>query len=484
MNQNFSGYLKLFSESENQKILVKGTWGLEKESQRINLSGELALTPHPEAFGDKLSNPYITTDFSESQLEFITPPFASIEQSYDFLLNLHNKAGKALKNELIWPLSMPPRLPDEEKIPIAKFNNNPKGKEQEIYRKGLALRYGKKMQMICGIHYNFSLADEFLDLLYNQQSNKISEQEFINQLYFSLARNFLRYKWLLIYLFGASPSFDSSYKVLAKESKFIKEVIPKELHFISNFKKYATSLRVSPFGYSSKIQGKNHISYNSLEEYIRGLRQLLNTPCKEYLDLGLLANGEPLQLNANILQKESELYSPIRFKQQLHEGENSLDALEKRGIRYIEIRVLDLNPFEKTGLSLSQLYFLHVFILFCLFEENRPISKEDSEIININQQLVAFAGRKTDLMLYDDKRKKQSLHELGNKIFDKLESIAFLMDQGINDHKYRQSVQKEKEKLYDISLLPSSLIENEMKNKQESFIEFGLRWAKKHALEG
>ncbi|HOQ17593.1 MAG TPA: hypothetical protein PLC16_09115 [Defluviitaleaceae bacterium] len=144
MNQNFSGYLKLFSESENQKILVKGTWGLEKESQRINLSGELALTPHPEAFGDKLSNPYITTDFSESQLEFITPPFASIEQSYDFLLNLHNKAGKALKNELIWPLSMPPRLPDEEKIPIAKFNNSPKGKEQEIYRKGLALRYGKK----------------------------------------------------------------------------------------------------------------------------------------------------------------------------------------------------------------------------------------------------------------------------------------------------------------------------------------------------
>lgn len=479
MNQNFANYIELFSNRENRKLLVKGYWGLEKESQRVLSSGELALTPHPKAFGDKLTNPYITTDFSESQLEFITPPFESIEKSYDFLCELHNKANKILDNELLWPLSMPPKLPDEKLIPIAKFNNSPQGKEQEIYRKGLALRYGKKMQMICGVHYNFSFSDRLLDLLYQQKTLKIPKQEFINDLYFSLGRNFLRYKWLLIYLFGASPSFDSSYNsVLTKELEIIKHCCPQDLNFVDKYEQYATSLRLSRFGYSSTLQGKYSISYNSLKEYILGLRKLLNTPCKEYLKLGTVINGEITQLNTNVLQKESEFYSPIRFKQYLNKGENSLDALEKRGVKYIEIRILDLNPFEKTGLSLSQLYFLHVFMIFCLFEENKAISEEELTEINLNHHLVALSGRRSDLVLYDYNSKIKSLTDYGTETFKKLEIVALLMDKAVKDNKYTKSVLKEKEKLFDVSLLPSSLIYNETKNNNETFLEFGLRCAK------
>lgn len=480
MNHNFKDLVKIFSNNENQKLLVQGHWGLEKETLRILYSGKLSLSPHPKDFGDKLSNPHITTDFSESQLELITPPFKSIKETFDFLKNLQRKVENILNNELLWPLSMPPKLPEEKIIPIAKFNTTPEGKENEIYRKGLSLRYGKKMQMISGIHYNFSFSAEFLEFLYQQENSNIQKQKFVNDLYFSLGRNYLRYKWLLIYLFGASPSFDPSFcSVLAKELEVIKHCCPQCCNCIDNYEQYATSLRVSRFGYSSTIQRQYSVSYNNLSEYIIGLRTLLNTPCKEYLDLGTSINDERVQLNSNILQKESEFYSPIRFKQNLRKGENSLDALEIRGIKYIEIRIIDLNPFEKISLSLSQLYFLHVFMIFCLFEQNRYIDNNELEKINLNHHLVALSGRKPDLMLYDYNGKITSLKNIGNKIFEKLEIIASIMDIATNNNYYTKSVLTEKQKISNISLLPSSIIQKEMKEHNETFLDFGLRWAKK-----
>lgn len=264
----FSDFSGLFNNEKTIKLLKEGIWGIEKESHRVTPKGELALTDHPAEFGDKLDNPYITTDFSESQIELITPPLNSIEKTYDFLKKLNKEVEFELKNEFLWPLSMPPRLPGEDDIPIAKFNYSKEGLEKEIYRKGLSLRYGKKMQMISGIHYNFSFGENLLDYLYTKSGFIKGKQNFINEIYFRVARNYLRYRWLLIYLFGASPSIDQTYfPVIQKELNIIEKCCPQYCSIINDYKKYATSLRVSRFGYSGKIPANHLVLFNNLEEY-------------------------------------------------------------------------------------------------------------------------------------------------------------------------------------------------------------------------
>ncbi|MFZ5988522.1 MAG: glutamate--cysteine ligase [Bacillota bacterium] len=476
MNWNFITMSDLFNGKGKRKLMLAGNWGLEKESQRVTPLGDLALTDHPSSFGDKLENPYITTDFSESQLELITPPFKSIEETYESLKKLQLEAEKGINDELLWPLSMPPRLPDEDKIPIAKFNSA--GKEKEIYRNGLALRYGKKMQMISGIHYNFSFSDEMIDLLYERLSKGMERQHFVNWVYFALIRNYLRYRWLLIYLFGASPVIDPTYyPVIYKELKLVSKCCPECCNVIDKYEQYSTSLRVSRFGYSSTNQGRYNIYYTSMEEYIKGLDRLLAMKSKKYIKLGVYKDGIQIQLNENILQKESEFYSSIRPKQILEKGETQLEALRKRGVKYLEVRILDLNPFEKVGISIEQLYFLQVFMLFCLFEESKPITKIEYEKINKNHHLAALCGRKPRLKLYKYDNGTAALKEWGNEIFDKLKRIAELMDQSTSGSKYLKCVANEYQKLTNPELLPSSLILMEMKENNETYLDFGVRRA-------
>lgn len=479
MNWTFSHLSNLISNPDRHKLLLEGNWGLEKEAHRTTLYGDLALTDHPLAFGDKLENPYITTDFSESQLELVTPTFQSVEDTYGFLKILQEKVEKVLDNELLWPLSMPPRLPDEEKIPIAKFNDTSKGMEQDIYRRGLALRYGKKMQMISGLHYNFSFSDQMLDFLYDQFGTGKEKQSFINEVYFSLARNYLRYRWLLIYLFGASPAIDPTfYSVLNRELEVVRICCPACCSNENRYEQYATSLRVSRFGYSNTIQREYNVSYNGLKEHIQGLRTLMETPSKKYKKLGTVKSGQTVQLNSNILQKDSEFYSSIRFRQNAYRGETQLDALERRGVKYVEVRILDLNPFEKLSISLEQLYFMQVFVLFCLFEHSQFIDDSELKKINTNHHLVALSGRKPNLMLHKYDGSMILLKDWGDNILEKLKSIASLMDQATDGNRYVACVLNERKKVEDLSLLPSSLIYKEMREKNESHLDFGVRRAK------
>lgn len=481
MYWDFNHLSSLFKDIDKSKLLLDGNWGLEKECQRVTPSGDLALTAHPSVFGDKLKNPKITTDFSESQLELITPPFKSIEETYEYLKKIQVRVENTLDNELLWPLSMPPKLPEEDKIPIARFSNTPEGKEKEIYRTGLALRYGKKMQMISGIHYNFSFGDGMLDYLFEYLGEGKTRQAIIDEIYFSLSRNYLRYRWLLIYLFGASPSAHYTfYPVLGKELETVLKCCPECCNIIGRHEKYSTSLRVSRFGYSNSMPYKHITHYNNLQEYVDGLRKLLSARSKKFSKLGVFKDGQQLQLNDHILQKESEFYSSIRPKQVVHKGETQLEALESGGVKYLEVRIFDLDPFEKVSISIKQLYFLQVFMLFCLFEQSRPISYIELEKINKNHHLTALSGRKRNLKLYNYKNGQIPLKKWSIEIFQKLGTIAALMDQGTGSNIYQASIDNEFKKIMNPLLLPSSKIGNEMKENGEDYLTFGLRRAAKN----
>jgi glutamate--cysteine ligase len=500
MNWNFSEISESILKENKGKLLVEVNFGLEKENQRVLSNGELALTQHPMEFGDKLENERITTDFSESQIEIITPPCNSAEEVYEELMRINTEVENSIGDELLWPLSMPPKLPDEDNIPIATFADTENGKYKEIYRKGLAIRYGKKMQMISGIHYNFSFGEGMINYLYKKFGENTDKHLFNNQIHFQVARNFLRYSWILIYLFGASPSCHQSYfSVINKEIDVIHDCCPRCAKIIKNadantltednnpnkfshvcvaqMNKYATSLRVSRFGYSNSLKSMN-IYFNSLEEYSEKIRKMISTEDEEYLKLGLYQDGSQIQLNRNILQNENEFYSSIRLKQPLKSGETPLDALENRGVEYVELRILDLNPFEKLGLSLEQMKFIHIFMLFCLFEPSPLMTEIEHSNINANHHLVSLFGRKENLKLQNYDNKTVTLKSWAEELFEKFITIANFIYTSTGDNNYIKTVEKEKLKLNDISLLPSERINREMESNNENYLEFGIKCAK------
>lgn len=480
---NFDQISVMFSGLTGEQLL-NGNWGIEREAQRVTAQGELALTTHPSAFGSKLYNNRITTDFSESQLELITPPFPSIKKAYDYLGDLHNQVERELKDEYMWPLSMPPRLPEDDKIPIARFGDSWEGREKEIYRMGLATRYGKKMQMISGIHYNFSFGEKLINTLYGQFGTSVQKQDFVDIVYFATARNYLRFRWLLVYLFGASPSFDPSYSpVVYQELEKIRQCCPECCDPVNNYEQYATSLRVSRFGYADSVRGRDSVSYNSKAGYIQDIRRLMALRSHKFGKIGLFRNGVQIQLNSNILQKESEFYSSIRLKQVAEKGESQLDALESRGVKYAEVRILDLNPYEKEGISLNEMRFLHIFMLLCLFEQSNFLQEGELKILNMNHHLIALSGRKQGLTLYRFNGRRIQMNEWCRDIFERLGIIAKLLDAAQGGGVYQECIAAEYEKVVHPSLLPSSLMQQDMKIRGESFIRFGLRKAMEHGMQ-
>lgn len=479
MQWNFSQIRESIINNKKAQLLTEGNFGLEKESQRIIESGDLSLTPHPAVFGDKCGNPRITTDFSESQIEMVTPVFNSVEEVYESLKEIQEEVEVGIGDELLWPLSMPPRLPEEDLIPIARFPKTEECQIKEIYRKGLALRYGKKMQMISGIHFNFSYSENMINFLYKHWKSGEGKREFRDKIYFAVARNFLRYRWLLIYLFGASPSCDYTYyPVICRQLKEMEKSYSSCDGAIENLEQFATSLRVSRFGYSDTVQNGHSLYFNGMEEYNRELSRILAMESPEYLKLGIYRNGEQVQLNGNLLQSESEFYSSIRLKQNVVRGESQLEALTKRGVKYLEVRIIDLDPFEKVGISLEQLYFLQVFMVYCLFENSKPITKEEYNEMNSNHQLTAIFGRKKDLMLHRYDGQMISLKTFAESILEKCRYIAELMDKDSGSSKYKDSVEKQCLKLMDKNLLPSERIYQATKYRGDSFVKFGVRQAK------
>ena len=456
---NYERMLQYFSGPEASELLAAGKWGLEKESQRVKPTGDLALTDHPAAFGDKLIHPRITTDFAESQLELITPPLDSIQGAHDSLIAIHDEVEAGLGEELLWPLSMPPRLPTEDLIRVASFNDSDEGREKEAYRHELAARYGKKMQMISGLHVNFSFPDELLVAFGKHAGIPGSDREIKDELYFAVTRNFLRYRWLLIYLFGASPSIDPSYdSILCDELAVIEACCPACCSKTSQYERYATSMRVSRFGYSNTQRKTQMVSFNSMAEYLATFRKQLGKTFK----------------------KESEFYSSIRLKPHpADSGESQLDALQRRGVNYLELRIMDLDPYQREGIGVHSLFFIHLFLLYCLFEPSPPISAKEFEVINENHHMVSLFGRKPGLKLRKADDRTVKLQVWAEEILGKIERIAPLLHPE-KDSIYRAVLNKEKRKVRDPSLIPSAVMQSEMAERNETFVQFGIRRAEEN----
>lgn len=458
--------LNNFQKNNQIMLLTDGNWGIEKEGQRVTLDGKLALSEHPAEFGDKQANPNITVDFSESQLELVTATYKTAEHAWVALLLLQRQANQVLNTryEYLWPLSMPPELPEEEYIPIARFAATARGREAEIYRRGLAERYGKKMQMISGIHYNYSLGDRLISYL-----NKLLKTD-KETLYCALARNFLRHRWLLVYLFGASPEADESYNsVICDELKRIKQEKPDCYEEISCLRKHATSLRVSRYGYSNVIEQNYSVSFDSLDQHIKDLSNLLDTKSERFANIGIYRGEQQIQLNENILQKENEFYSSIRLKGYSMPDMTALDALKTKGISHVEVRILDLNPYELAGVSLQQMYFMHTFLLMCLLDGAGPLTTAEVELANQKHHLIAMAGRKNFSNYIQE----------AEEVFSKLYHVAQTLDIASNGSRYTSVVHDEQLKLTESIRLPAVRMQLDRARNDWSYINFGMQQIKK-----
>lgn len=446
--------------------------GVEKESLRIDADGILAQTSHPRALGSALTHPHITTDYSEALLEFVTPVSNSIEDVLSCLNRIHTFVYQNIGDEKLWVNSMPCIVRGEESIRIAEYGTSNVGTMKNVYRRGLGYRYGKLMQAIAGIHYNFSLPESFWDAWLPWGIRKDQRQGQISEQYFCAIRNFHRYSWLLFYLFGASPAVCRSF-VEGRE------------HSLENFDEvtlhapYATTLRMSRLGYHNSAQGQINIGYNSPADFVRSLRKATDTSYPEYEKIGVKVDGEYRQLNTNMLQIENEYYAAVRPKRVTRSGERPTTALANRGVEYIEVRCIDLNPFNPVGLDADAMRFVDMFLLYCLFSPSPEISDAETEAIDFNQTEVAFRGRAPDLKLRNNGN-TVSFQDEASRLLNELDGVAEIFDSKLGCKDYGTSLNNAKTKLVESDKIPAAQILDEMRQDDDSFVEFALRKANEH----
>lgn len=449
--------------------------GLEKEALRIDRHGYLSKKPHPDKLGSSLVHPLITTDFSEAQLELVTGVHKSIEGCMQEMEEIHRFVYDVLDDELLWPSSMPCMLRGEKSIPLADFGTSNLGRFKKVYRQGLALRYGKYMQTISGLHYNFSIPNT----LWAHHAKTCGEQdsvEFRNQSYLALIRNVRRYTWLLVYLFGTSPAVCGSF--LAGRTHSL-EPFDGESYYLP----YATSLRMGRVGYQSAEQGRHYLSYNTLADYIASMVPLLTEPHSEYLDLGMQsASGEYQQLSVSLLQIEAESYTPIRPKPKARGLRRPLVALKQQGIEYLEVRCLDLNPFFPTGIDRTTLYFLDAFLLFAWLAPSPKDTKQSWDESQSNQTKVVEQGRDPNLEVVVE-GKPYSVPELGNYVINLVSQVADVVDEVVHGSEYRNAVSAQKEKLQDASLTPSARLLQQMATWDKSYYRTIETLSKQHRTD-
>jgi len=306
---------QLLQKLEPTSPILQANFGIERESLRVDRQGKLAHTPHPSCLGARSFHPYIQTDFCEFQMELITPVAKSTTEARRFLGTITDVAGRSIsKDELLWPLSMPPRINAQE-IQVAQLENE----FERHYRNYLAEKYGTKLQAISGIHYNMELGKDLVEALF-QESNQTDMIAFKNALYLKLAQNYLRYRWVITYLFGAAP---------IAEKGFFDQEIPEPVR----------SFRNSDHGYVNKEEIQ--VSFDNLEDYVSDIETYI-------------ANGD--------LIAEKEFYSAVRFR-----GQKANRSFLDKGITYLEFRNFDLNPFERIGISQTTMDTVHLLILAFLW---------------------------------------------------------------------------------------------------------------------
>lgn len=474
--------LNQLSRANQIALLGNGQVGIEKESLRVTQDGHLSQKPHPCTLGSALTHPAITTDFSEALLELITPPFVTIHRTLNYLQRIHQSVYQEIpSNELLWATSMPCFVTDPIDIPIAQYGASNVGQMKHTYRRGLDVRYGRMMQAISGIHFNYSVPTDLWPIFQDMEQDCQGLQDFISERYLGLARNVMRYEWLLAYLLGASPTLCKSF--LQERDANFEEFDPN-----SYYQPYATSLRMSNIGYKNSGQINLNISYNLLDDYIADLTRAVITPYAPYEELGIHQKGVYQQLNANLLQIENEFYSSVRPKQIMNSGEPPVHALRTRGVHYIELRVFDVNAFEPLGIGEADAHFIEAFLLFCLLQESSPIDPAEQKIIAHNQSLVATDGRNPAIRLQHH-GEQRSVMEWASEVLSAIEEICSILDsaqlhpetgQASIPRSYTNALQVQREAIQDPERTPSARMLQSMDENNESFADFAMRMSIQH----
>lgn len=475
LNDLLSQRLALLSAKENRAHIGQGLRGIERETLRVGMDGSLAMSPHPPALGSALTHSQITTDYSESLLEFITPAKHDPEAVLARLDAIHRFVYGELKDELLWSQSMPCELPEEEQIPIAWYGKSHIGMLKHVYRRGLAVRYGKAMQCIAGIHYNFSLPDDVWHILQAAENAPGSARDFQSQRYVALIRNFHRYSWLLMYLFGSSPALLTSF--LKGRPNQLESLSPDTLYL-----PYATSLRMSDLGYQNNAQAGIGKSLNTLEEYMKSLAQAVRTPYPPYETIGTHRDGEWIQINTNILQIENEFYATIRPKRVIETGERPLEALCARGVEYIEVRCLDIDPFHPLGISLETCRFLDAFLMYCALESSPPTEEAESRENSENFARTVKEGRRPGLTLQRGGT-SITLQAWGHELLERISTVADVLDSVNDSDAHAAAIKTQKLRLQSPDLTPSGKVLAALKENGGSFMEFALQQSRTFAAD-
>lgn len=411
-------------ECKLDELFYQARYGIEREGLRVCEDGSLSLTDHPKAFGSRDFHPYIQTDFSESQLELITCPLDSIEDSYHWLEALHDVVQRTLPDdEWMWPMSMPAKLPSSENIPIAKLTS-----EKDVnYRKILAKKYGKKKQMLSGIHYNFEFAPAFIEKLFNAQNEYTTYRKFQSVLYLKLAKNVQRYRWFLTYLLGASPLADESFFGADNDQ----QKPPKDC---------VRSIRSSHHGYVN--DDAVDISFDSLEEYVSTLQHAV--------EKGLLC-------------EEREFYSAVRLR-----GTKSAVELLNKGISYVELRMFDLDPFAPYGIAKETMQLIHLFCQLMVWMDE-TVSMED---VKLGEQMNHATALEHPHM-------RSQFHEEGSCLIEKMMHMVDETNGGQSD---KDCMLRIKEQLSDPKKTIAGRMLLEMQ-KKDSYLAFGLGLARRYKQE-
>lgn len=457
-----------------QAMLLAGMRrGLEKESLRVTPDGRLATTPHHAGLGSALTHPWITTDYSEALIELITPATGSIAETLGFLDDIHRHVYATIGDELLWVNSMPCLLGEDADIPLAQYGRSHIGRMKTLYRHGLGVRYGRRMQTIAGIHYNLSFPDAFWQAWQARTGDTGTLADFRSAKYFGLVRNFQRQSWLLLYLLGASPAVCASF-LRGREHRL------QDGGRGTLFLPEATSLRMSSLGYQNTVQSELRVSYNGLDAYVRDLDHAIRTPYPLFEQIGLRdAAGHYQQISTNILQIENEYYGLIRPKRTTARGERPTVALSRRGVEYVELRCVDLNPFTPLGIDSTSAHFLEVFALHCLLRDAPPFSDSEYDCLPKNQQLMVEHGRDPALVLRFCGRQGR-FSDMADALLAELAAVAPLLDAAYGTQAYSQSIAREALKRENPALTYSATLLAELEREDISFFEFGRRTAAEH----
>ncbi len=447
--------------------------GIEKECLRVTQEGCISRRPHPAALGSALTNPFITTDFSEALLEFITPKGQTIGDCLGTLETIHRFTLAHLDDqEILWASSMPCPAGTKGEVPIANYGSSNIGRLKRLYRTGLSWRYDSLMQAIAGLHYNFSMPDAFWQPYQRMLGHQGALKDFRTERYLHLIRNFHRHSWLLLYLFGASPAAATSF-VEGREHRL--QRMATGTMYLPN----ATCLRMGRLGYQSEAQRSLFVCYNDLPTYVECLQDAMQTPYPPYEDIGHQVDGEHRQINVNLLQLENEFYSTIRPKRVARDGARPLDALVQDGIEYVELRTFDLNPFLPLGIDAEQIRFIDAFLLHCLLGESPQCDRAEFFEVAENILRVVEEGRDTSITLQRGGRAVR-LADWGGEFLADMQHAAALIDR-FQGSGHVQSVVRQEEKLRDPSLTPSGMMVDAMQRDGSSFCEFSMAISKRHA---